>query len=285
MKPAVHQQSFAGSALDLVGDVAGPEDGPAVLFMHGGGQTRHSWGGALLRAAERGYRAVSLDLRGHGDSDWSDGGSYHLSDYVADARAVVAALDRPVAIVGASLGGLIGLLVAGESQPGEQGSSLVLVDVAPRIEAEGTNQVAGFMQSAPDGFASLEEAADAVSAYLPHRPRPSSLEGLRKNLREGADGRFRWQWDPKMITSGRLDPRGSRDRLEQAARHVAVPLLLVRGAMSQVVSDRSVQEFRALAPAAEYVNVGGADHMVAGDRNDAFNEAVFGFLDRHAPPR
>jgi non-heme chloroperoxidase len=278
-------QKFAGNGLTLMADVAGDAGAPLVLFMHGGGQTRHSWGRALRLAAERGYYAVSLDLRGHGESDWSAEGAYGLIDYAADARAVIAALGQPAAIVGASLGGLTGLVVAGEPDAAAPVSGLVLVDVTPRIELAGVTQIGAFMKSAPDGFASLDEAADAVSAYLPHRQRPKSVEGLRKNLRLGDDGRYRWHWDPKMGTG----PRNPGDhisspRLEAAAEALAVPTMLVRGGMSQVVSQRSVDEFLALAPHAEFVNVGGADHMVAGDRNDAFNDAVFSFLERQVYP-
>ncbi|MBA3054003.1 MAG: alpha/beta hydrolase [Sphingomonadales bacterium] len=279
------QQKFAGHGLSLMADVAGDAGAPVVLFMHGGGQTRHSWGRAVRKAAERGYHAISIDLRGHGESDWSPERNYAFEDYAADARAVIAGLGRPVTIVGASLGGLTGLLVAGEPDTASPVDGLVLVDVTPRIEPQGVSQIGAFMLSAPDGFASLEEAADAVSAYLPHRPRPKSVEGLRKNLRLGEDGRYRWHWDPDMRNGNRsLDVNHSQQRLEEAARRLAIPTLLVRGGLSQVVSQQSVDEFLALAPHAEFVNVGGADHMVAGDRNDAFNDAVFTFLERNVRP-
>lgn len=273
---------FQGSGLTIAADVGGDAGAPPILFMHGGGQTRHSWGRAVRIAVERGFMAVSIDLRGHGESDWALAGAYNLDDYVADARAVIAQIGRPVAIVGASLGGLTGLVVAGEGDPAMV-SELVLVDVAPRIEPKGADQVRRFMTGAPDGFASLQEAAEAVSAYLPHRPRPTSNEGLLKNLRLGEDGRYRWHWDPAMNQPGREDGMlDQRRRLDDAARALAVPTLLVRGAMSAVVSQESVDEFRALVPHAGYVNVAGADHMVAGDRNDAFNDAVFSFLERTA---
>ncbi|HUD92704.1 alpha/beta hydrolase [Sphingobium sp.] len=270
---------FEGEGLMLAADVAGDADAPPILFMHGGGQTRHSWGRAAALAAQRGFRSVSIDLRGHGESDWAANGCYDLDDYVADARKVIAQIGGRAAIVGASLGGLTGLVVAGESQ--ELASALVLVDVAPRIEIEGADEIRGFMTSAPNGFASVDEAADAVSAYLPHRERPSNIDGLMKNLRLGEDGRYRWHWDPAMTKSGNGPPTGrAQFLLERAAGNLSVPTLLVRGGISKVVSQQSVDEFLALAPHAEYVNVAGADHMVAGDRNDAFNDAVFNFLER-----
>lgn len=275
----MQKATFQGDGITLAADVAGDPGAPAILFMHGGGQTRHSWKRAAIYAAERGFRAVSLDMRGHGESGWSPDGVYGLDKYAADARAVIKQIGGKVAIVGASLGGLTGLIVSGEG--GAEVSALVLVDVAPRIEDEGANQIRDFMLAAPDGFASVDEAADAVSAYLPHRPRPSNTDGLMKNLRLGEDGRYRWHWDPAMTGQNRMDNVGKlQDRLDEAARHLTIPTLLVRGGISKVVSQQSVDEFLALAPHAEYVNVEDADHMVAGDKNDAFNSAVFDFIER-----
>jgi non-heme chloroperoxidase len=269
---------FEGHGLTLAADVAGDAGAPPILFMHGGGQTRHSWGRAAAIAARRGFRSVSIDLRGHGESDWASDGRYDFDAYAADARAVIAQIGGQAAIVGASLGGLTGLVVAGESP--ELVSALVLVDVAPRIEPQGTEQIKGFMNSAPAGFASVDEAADAVSAYLPHRPRPSNTDGLLKNLRLGDDGRYRWHWDPAMFRPEKNPMQGEMQaRPERAARAITAPTLLLRGGISKVVSQQSVDEFLALTPHAEYVNVEGADHMVAGDRNDDFNQAVFRFLE------
>src|SRR5205085_10912095 len=77
--------------------------------------------------------------------------------------------------------------------------ALVLVDVAHQVELEGRNRIGTFMTGAPDGFASLEEAADAIAAYNPHRPRPTDLSGLAKNLRQREDGRWVWHWDPRFV--------------------------------------------------------------------------------------
>jgi pimeloyl-ACP methyl ester carboxylesterase len=272
--------AFAGAGVTIVADAAGPADGPLVMFLHGGGQTRQSWGKALIVAAERGYRALSLDLRGHGESGWSPDGAYSMTRFADDVRLVIAALGRPPVIVGASLGGLIGMLIAAAPPPEFRG--LVLVDVAVRLETEGTREIGAFMMSAPNGFASLEEAADAVAAYLPNRPRPSDTSGLMRNLRLREDGRLYWHWDPAFT---RYDPETAKlsaNLFAQAAVALTVPVLLIRGGRSRVLSAEGVAEFRGLVPHAEFVDVAGADHMVAGDANDSFNDAVLGFLARHA---
>lgn len=274
---------LAGSGgLALTADVWGDPSQPGVLLLHGGGQTRHAWGttGAVL--AQAGWYAVSLDLRGHGDSAWAEDGDYSIEAYADDLVAVVRSFARPPAVVGASLGGLTALLAAGES--GCAMLALVLVDCAPRLEPDGVQRIMAFMRGGLAGFASLEEAADAVAAYMPHRKRPKDLGGLRKNLRLHDDGRYRWHWDPRFV-SGEQRPSPSRqpDRLLTAARQLRVPTLLVRGRMSDVVSEAGAAEFVASVPHAEFIDVLDAGHMVAGDRNDVFSAAVVDFLQRHRP--
>lgn len=270
-----------GAGVRLAADAAGPVEGPKILFAHGSGQTRQSWSEALRQAAARGYRGYALDLRGHGDSEWSPQGAYSLEIFAADLREVLQQLGGNAILVGASLGGLAGLLVAAAPRPPLR--ALVLVDIAPRVEMQGAQEVVAFMNSAPDGFASLEQAAEAVAAYLPHRRRPSSTEGLKRNLRL-RDGRWHWHWDPAFMRMGRDADEASRRRgasvLDNAARALCLPTLLIRGGRSRVISEQSTREFLEMAPHAEFVDIAGAHHMVAGDANDAFNEAVFGFAAR-----
>jgi len=277
-------------ALTLVGDGHGDPENRAVILLHGGGQTRFAWGGTAAALADAGWYALAMDLRGHGDSSWCHEGNYSIDALADDLRAVVRHLgrrpgqrpgqrpvERPV-LVGASLGGLTALIAHGESRE-PVGSALVMVDVAPRLEPAGVARIVDFMTSHPDGFASLDEAADAVAAYAAHRPRPRDPKGLEKNLRLGDDGRYRWHWDPRMI-SGDRRPGATRDptRLEEAARGLTIPTLLVRGKQSDVLSEAGVRAFLELVPHARYVDVSSAGHMVAGDRNDAFTRAVTDFL-------
>lgn len=276
------QQSFVGSeGLRLGADVGGDPEGPPVILLHGGGQTRFSWVGAMLELGGQGFHVISLDARGHGDSDWSPQGNYSLDSLAADLRAVIATLSARPALVGASMGGATALYAIGTSaQP--IASTLVMVDVVPRVDPEGAERIRRFMGANPDGFATLEDAAAAVAAYNPHRPPPPDHSGLLRNLRRGADGRLRWHWDPKIIRRPhRLEPPELAEQLLGACAGVHVPVLLVRGQQSDVVDDAGIEEFRRNLPQLEVVNVVGAGHMVAGDRNDAFNRSVSEFLRRH----
>ena len=261
----------------------GDPDDPSVLFLHGGGQTRHAWGGVAEVLARRRLHAVAADLRGHGDSAWAPDGDYTLEAFAEDVSILAAAMpgERPV-IVGASMGGLAALLAQGELDP-PPAAALVLVDIATRLEPVAVMRIVAFMTAHPDGFASLDEAADVIAGYQPHRERPSDLSGLRKNLRHGEDGRWRWHWDPAFLTSERRPAESADgDRLNRAAARVEVPTLLVRGRLSDMVSEEAVEEFRRHVPHAETADVGGAAHMVAGDKNDVFADVVAEFVLRHA---
>jgi pimeloyl-ACP methyl ester carboxylesterase len=276
--------SFAGGAGRLTGDRWTPE-GPSrgiVLLLHGGGQTRHSWREAGPALAQAGWTAIALDFRGHGDSDRAADGRYGIDAMAEDITWVLHAIGEPPVIIGASLGGLTGLVIAGE-QP-DAVRALVLVDAVPRIERKGSRRVAEFMRSAPDGFGSLEEAAEAVRAYQPHRVRPVNLDGMRKNVRLAENGRWYWHWDPKMTQPpdwAEMERMATRTRAAAAA--VRVPVLLVRGQLSDVVSEDGATELLATIPHAKYTDVAGTGHMVAGDDNSVFLERVAEFLYNEVP--
>ncbi|MCV6602368.1 MAG: alpha/beta hydrolase [Cohaesibacter sp.] len=268
----------------LVADLRGVS-GQVVILLHGGGQTRYSWKGSAQKLADCGLRAFTMDLRGHGESDWLENGHYRFSDYGADAAAVFQQIavrygQKPIA-VGASLGGISSLLAEGEA-PLSLLAGLVLVDITPRMDPGGVNKILSFMgDKIHDGFASIEEAAEAVARYLPHRSKPKSLDGLRKNLRQGEDGRYRWHWDPRFLDgpySVHSDHEESERRLLSATRNLRVPVQLVRGGQSELVSKAHVDEFMQMVPHALYYDVSEAGHMVAGDKNDIFCDAVLSFL-------
>jgi non-heme chloroperoxidase len=269
--------------LMLAADARGNASAPSVLFLHGGGQTRHSWGDTAELLAHRGRYTVALDLRGHGESDWSPERRYAVPDFAADMFAVIETLEQPPVVVGASLGGMAALLGIGEAEA-PRVSGIVLVDISTSIDAVGAERIKTWMFSRPDGFASLEEVADSIAEYTRDRTRARNLKGLEKNVRLGPDGRYRWHWDPGFMNGARGPGEiNDRARMLRAAQRLRVPALLVRGQRSDVINLDNAREFLDAAPGAEFIDVAGAGHMVAGDRNDAFSEAVRDFLERRVP--
>ena len=276
---------FEGSdGLRLAASVGGDPKGAPVLCLHGAGQTRSSWGHGAKKLADRGYHVIALDARGHGDSGWAGQPELYGLDYlIADLKSVLRTLDRPPTLVGASMGGITSLVAVGESSA-PIARALVLVDVTPRLSPEGSAAIFGFMRGSPGGFASLDEAVGSVASFLPHRPAPKDGgKGLMRNLRHGKDGRLYWHWDPRFTDNLESFQDCVLPRMRGAAPSVTVPTMLIRGGSSEVVSKEAAAEFHDMLPSAEIVEISGAHHMVAGDRNDAFNRAVIGFLERHVP--
>ncbi|MCW2650002.1 MAG: hypothetical protein QOE41_4343 [Mycobacterium sp.] len=258
---------------------AAAADRPTILMLHGGGQNRFSWKNTGQVLADQGFHVIALDSRGHGDSDRSPKANYSVEALCGDVLEVLDAVERPVVLVGASMGGLTAILVADHAGP-ETVTKLVLVDVVPRFERSGGARIRDFMFNHAHGFESLDEAADAVAAYLPHRKRPRNPEGLKKNLRHRG-GRWYWHWDPAFLSMPEEhDPFELVDELEQAATNLKIPILLIRGKLSDVVSVDSVKHFLKTVPHAEFVELSDAGHTAAGDDNDAFSEAVVQFVNR-----
>lgn len=266
----------------LVADCGGAPDMPAVVLLHGGGQTRHSWSKAVDRLIAEGFQVINFDARGHGESDWSPDGAYSLADRADDLAKVTSHLKLPFILVGASLGGATSIVAIDR---GLRPAGLVLVDIVPEPDPGGISRIVSFMRGHPEGFGTLDEAAAAVAAYNPRRTPSADARGLMRNLREGPDGRLRWHWDPRIVAAS---PETHHKVVRKAAKRLAalpaLPVLLVRGLSSDVVSDAGVASFRLQLPRLEVLDVAGAGHMVAGDRNDAFNDGVLAFAHRTLGP-
>lgn len=276
------------SGHSIAASMDGLDNGFPVILAHGGGQTRRAWKAVTKLLASHGFKTIAVDLRGHGDSAWASDGAYDISDFAADLVAIAAATGRKPALIGASLGGLAGIIAEGECAPGTFGS-LTLVDVTPQMEPGGVARVVSFMAAhAREGFASAEEAARIISEYLPHRPSRKASTGLAHYLRRKDDGRFYWHWDPAFI-GGIMRRRGDssdhgRSELSAAAAHLKLPVHLIRGGSSDLVSPEAVAHFQGLVPHAAYSDIANATHMVVGDQNDAFGQSIVDFLLRtHGP--
>ncbi len=266
--------------LKIAADVWGSNNQELVILLHGGGQTRHAWGNTGKKLAEAGYHSVALDLRGHGDSEWHADGDYSIRAYKDDLVSIINEIGRPARLVGASLGGMASLLLAGDEINSDLCTALIMVDIGIYPDPVGSDRIVSFMLSGEGGFNSLEDVAKSISDYLPHRKKPKDLEGLKKNLRLKDDGRYYWHWDPRFIRrrSGSQDREGYFDLQLKAAEKVTIPTLLIRGALSDVVTMEDVDYFLSVISHAKFVEIAKAAHMIAGDRNDIFAEEAIKFL-------
>jgi len=280
-KPSHIWEGYDGNS--IAGDSWGNPSSQVVMLLHGGGQTRHAWKGTGEILGDNGYRAIAVDARGHGDSDWSSDGSYSQDLMKLDLLSVLKQLNcsTPV-LVGASMGGITSLLASGEPQNPDILKSflpkgLVMVDIAPKTEPEGVTRIGKFMTHKPEGFDTLEEVAEWISLYQPHRRKKSDLKGLSKNLRINDKGKYCWHWDPRFMTM-RKDIQNRERRLSECSKALSIPTLLVRGGLSDILSEEGANHFLHLCMHAKYVNITDAAHMVAGDRNDIFGKSVLKFL-------
>jgi len=265
----------AHDGVELAIDQFGAAESPAIVFAHGFGQTRLAWTETAIGLAARGWNSITFDARGHGESGWRDDGAYEFVQFIDDLVGVAhIPAEKPI-LIGASMGGLLGLRAQAQHAPFR---ALVLVDITPRWEAAGVERILTFMRAHPQGFASVDEAAAAIAQYLPHRAEKKSPQRLRSLLVASADGRLRWHWDPRLIE--RIGASGASEQaaLLEAARAIDVPCLLISGDRSDVVSDATIEEFLHCVPHAQHARVARATHMVVGDRNDAFTHAVQQFI-------
>ena len=269
---------------EIIASEWGDKMNPLVIMLHGGGQTRHSWKGVAAKIANLGFHVIAHDLRGHGESFWDSDGDYTFDAHRDDLVKIIQQLGKKANLVGASLGGMISLSLAGHVEESKHCSGLIMVDIGMRPNDEGSDRIVEFMRSGAKGFASVEEAADAVSGYLPHRERPKNISGLKKNLRLKEDGRYYWHWDPLFLTdrTGMGEVREERFRqLENSAKRITVPTLLVQGALSDILTIKEKEEFLNAVPHAKFAEIQQATHMVVGDKNDIFAEAIVDFLSEH----
>ena len=260
-----------------------------VVCLHGGAQTAYMWE-SLGAALASDHCVLAPDLPAHGDSDPD---AEPVPGAVGVSRQQLAAsvvrfldhvgVDRAV-FVGASLGGITALTIAAEEPARVAG--IALVDIGHRLEDEGVARIVEFM-SKHESFASLEEAAAAVSEYLPGRPTPSSPERLRRNLRQRPDGRWEWKhtFGRTLREAAQGDPdrspgdwRGLTQGMDDEFTRLRCPVLVMRGSRSDVLSDEGAQEVAALIPDARVATIGAAGHHAAGDNPETTVSLVREFL-------
>ncbi len=246
---------------------------PPLLLLHGSAQTAHSWD-EVAPDLSRDHHVVALDQRGHGDTDWAPGGTYERTDFVADVLGFLDDRGWPAAtIVGLSMGGLNAMAFAARHP--ERTRALVVVDIAPRVERAGRDAIQGHL--AAYEFASFETAVERALAFNPRRTPENIRDRLRHALRQHADGRWTYKFDPGV-------GRGLETSIEgmwSVVRDIRCPTLLVRGAESPILAADTVERFRNECGGARTAEVAGAGHSVMGDNPAGFLAVVRPFLGEH----
>ncbi|GEM_PF-98260 len=230
---------------------------PELVLLHGGAQNAHTWDTVALALRRP---LIAVDLPGHGRSSWrADRDYWPARNAEAVAAAVSALAPRARAVVGMSLGGLTAIRLAA-ARP-DLVRRLVVVDVTPGVTAAKSAPIAEFVQG-PESFGSFDEMLERTSRYNPSRSVSSLRRGLLHNARPLPDGRWAWRYDRLRPPGSQLDFAG----LWADLAAVTVPVMLICGAKSGVVSDEDRAEFRRRQPTARLETVDGAGHSIQGDR-------------------
>ena len=272
-----------------------------VVCLHGGGQTAYMYEELGTALRDRWF-VLAPDLPGHGDSDVDAALSPPTAglDRRSLAASVVGLLDfvgiERAVFVGASLGGITSLTIAAMDPNRVEG--IVLIDIGHRLEDDGVRRIVEFMTK-HESFASLDEAAVAIAEYLPGRKKQSPAR-LTRNLRQRADGHWVWKHalgrnlrsasasastsasasaSASTSASPNGDWRGLTAGMDEELVRLVCPVLVLRGAQSDVLSDEGAREVAALVPNARVATINAAGHLAAGDNPESTVSLVRHFLE------
>jgi esterase len=258
----------------------GTPPGLPVVFLHGGGLNAHTWDIVCLALREE-HHCYALDLRGHGDSEWSPALDYSLGAHLRDLEAFADYLGAErFFLVGQSLGGIIGIGYASRHRRRLVG--LVAVDSGPFAGSQaGIDRLAAFTLDSRE-FASLDEAVTRAVAFNPRRDPRLLRYSLQHNMRQLPDGHWTWKRDQRHLSRQRLAALVDQIRaLAPQARAIACPTLILRGADSDMFSADQAAAFAALVRDGTVVTIPDSGHNVQGDNPAGLLAAIRPFLDRH----
>jgi pimeloyl-ACP methyl ester carboxylesterase len=255
-----HFQDWPAARGEAGGETSGPE---TILLLHGLTQQSHAFDAAAARLSRR-HRCLALDLRGRGESGWA-AGTYDIPHYVADVLALLDALGlHAVHVLGTSLGGLIGLSLAGVAP--DRLRSLALNDIGPEIDPRGAARVAAYTANIPERFPDLAAAARWALAQYPWLRGLASeavTEAIRWAVRRTPDAGWRFKCDPAVGRAPRPAPEAARAASRAwwtAFEALRCPMLLVRGAESDILSREVAGAMEVRQPRLRRVDVEGVGH-------------------------
>jgi esterase len=248
-----------------------------ILFLHGGALTAHTWDLTSL-AMRRMFHCVAMDLRGHGDSEWSPAMEYDVEDHLADVRAVVGAMDlAPCVVVGHSLGAMVALALAA-AHP-DLVRALVLVDATPDVTRGAVSGIREFVSSTSEPT-SLDRLVEAAVEFNPRRTKELLRRSLLHNLRPARNGQWTWKYDRRHLDDSQFERlRREFARVGDRAGDVVCPVMVVRGAESEAVTPAGAARFAGRFPQGCWTSVDNAGHTVQGDNPAGLVRELRAFLD------
>ena len=254
----------------------GNESKQSILLFHGGAQQAHSWDFIALSLCDS-YHVLSLDARGHGDSQWAPDGDYSIEAHQRDLDGFVEALGGEGSIlVGHSMGGTNGYIYA--SRHPEKVKALVIVDEGPGDSPEGQSRIRRFLEL-PDELGSYEEFAERIQEFT-GRPKERVMGALKYSIRQRDDGKWTWKYDKRLRAPGRRYFNWPDERLWECLAQIKCPCLIIRGANSDLFPKETMERMLRVIPDSTSATVPNAGHRVTGQNPTGFLEALNAMLAR-----
>ncbi len=257
----------------------GAADKPALVLLHGFQSHAHTWD-TFSRAMADTYHVVALDQRGHGDTSWAPDGNYTPEAFIRDIVGFIDALElAPAVLVGHSMGGRHAAMVAADYP--DKATKVIIVDTPAELPAAIRDMMAQQPESdtppQPEIFETFEEVIRNGMRQYPLTPEAELRHANYHNLYRGADGKWRWRWDPTLLESRRLN-RSLRLDLYPYLQRIQCPTLLIRGQQSPLLTPEIAQKMVQSLPHGRVVDIPETAHTVNADNAAAFNTLTAAFL-------
>ncbi|MEM9175773.1 MAG: alpha/beta hydrolase [Myxococcota bacterium] len=264
-------------------DFGADRSGTPVVCLPGLTRNSRDFDDVAARMASR-RRVVTMDFRGRGHSDPDpDWRNYHPGTYVADVGALLDALEIPrVIVLGTSLGGICGMVMS--ALPGERVAGVILNDVGPEIHPAGLARVQAYTGRAEPVGSWAEALAQAKQTYgdaLPGLDEAGFAKVARNTYREDAQGVPRLDLDLAIGRAVRELPPPGGDPWQLFAALRDLPVTLLWGVLSDILTADIVERMQAEKPDLEVVRVPNRGHVPLLDEPECL-AAIDGFLDRVA---
>ena len=256
----------------------GDPKNPTLVMLHGVSQQAHSWDFISLALSPE-YHVISVDQRGHGDTDWASDGVYSLDAMQADIDGVIDGLGlTDFNLMGHSMGGRNSFIWA--SRHPKILRSLTIVDTGPETQRRGQDRIRDFREL-PNDLDSFQEFADRVKEYT-GRTEEQVLGALKYSIRQTAAGKWSWKWDPATRNRTRSgdDPNWTTEKLWECVEAVDCPSLVLRGSRSDIFAEETLAKMGQVMTDCTTETIKDAGHLVQGDNPVDFIAAARGILFR-----